>query len=275
MTKRFLHRLTALLAAVFLICTITSCQSDAPPKPIHYAPVITTAAPTQEELYTSAQSLFENAKNLQMQGNHRLHLEGVDPSAPPIGWTKTVLEQWDLLAFSQSITENDKVLFISYVNGVLYDQSPEGKFKANVTLDELNKLLDAMQWGGFYPIPDLPESCYERVNVTENDGEKTLQFTFAPEEIPYFIGDERAALSLGEKLESVEFTEGNFTVTLNEDGFVIGTQNNIALTVVYDGNTYHGVLYGNWKITYGLTRIATPDDADSYTDLTGQLQIPE
>ena len=283
--------LTLLLAALFtlspLTLSMTACKQEEKPAVTTGLDLLKDFQP--DEAFRTAFQKWADTENYTVFYSHQFRL-GNGVGDPHTHFILQFSETRDGANVQYSHPEGGRRLELTYLDGILYVEKEDEKTKLTIAEDGILPYLDESLHDYFNDtrylleyitnertkvVAPLSDSIVKTATAVQEGETVVVTFRLNKEEATAMMGDMNM-LKLDTELDTDSFDigQGTYTVTFDRNGVITKTRIDVELTFLLGNRTFYGYDSVEYNLSYGDARLEAPKKAESYTDVTGQPEIP-
>ena len=272
MKKSIALLLATSLALTPLTLSMTACEKTSAPAAQTTGTEVEAVPTTPRELYQYATRKLAEADNYRVNYRYSVMLSGVNEPFALDAVVQTVNESRDGDNVICKMYQNNLLVELSHIDGVMYMVQDDTQAKATMTQDEFVRYFG-------YERPDvleqMPESAYAKLRTSQSGENQVLKFNLTEADMRSIAGNLRDCLQLGADSDNAKFESGTYVVYINPEGQAYKSELEMKFRVTYKYKECIGFVVAASSIAYGVAKVKAPSDAGSYVDITGQLVIPK
>ena len=280
-------------ALLFALILIAMCIASIPKRS---DPAVTTQKDllkdfVPDERFRSASQKWADTENYTILYRHQFRFgNGVGDPNTWFDWS--IVETRDGANVQYSIPKNHRPLGLVYHDGLLYVEKGEEKTKLTIAEEEILSYLNEALPDQYNDVRDLLDyMTAERTNAIDPLSDSILATATAVQVgetvvVTFQLNQEEATAMLGRwevinlyeaDPDSIHILQGTYTVTFDQYGVITKTRCDVEMTytLLNYGQTLYGYDSVEYILTYGDAKVEAPEKADTYTDVTDELEIPE
>ena len=283
--------LTLLLAALFtlspLTLSMTACKQEEKPAVTTGLDLLKDFKP--DEAFRSASQKWADTENYTITYRHQFRFgNGVGDPHNLFGWQFSEIRDGSNVQYSRH-TNDTRPLELVYLDGMLYVEKGDEKTKLTVAEDAIlpylnetlpdyfndtRNLLDYMTNERTNAIAPLSDSIVKTATAVQANDTVVVTFQLNKEEATAMMGSMESLAGYDVDPNTIDILQGTYTVTFDRNGVITKTRCDVELTFRSGNQTFYGYDSVEYNLSYGDARVEAPKKAESYTDVTGQPEIP-